>query len=160
MDMAVRQATPLQVRPNAFFIGATEGVGVERDGFGRMRRRFRTQAEGRAIETYTAVSVTETYCFDDGQIDVWRWVISASPGGKFVAAEIGQQSGIVSETAGEDLWFRFRRGFTPTKALIPVAFTVRMTMLTPQTMLQATNVSVLGIPTRRLIHTIRRCGET
>ena len=159
MDMTVRQPTGLPVRPNAFFVGATEGVGIERDAFGRVTRRFRSRSEGRAIDTYRAVSVTESHVFDDGHVDLWHWVISAAADGRYVASEIGAGAGIISEAFGDDLRFHFRRGFSQTQSRVPQSYAIQMTMLTPETLIQTIAVSRMGVPLRKRTLTVTRCAE-
>jgi len=58
-----------------FFAGPATAVGTVTDRSGRVTRRFRAKAEGSWSEAEQALTVAETWYWDDGEVEprLWRW---------------------------------------------------------------------------------------
>ena len=82
-------------RPEVFFVGRTEGAGVVRDPFGRVARRCSILTLGSCREAHGALQFDETFTFDDGEVDIWRWTMTAGSDGRYMVAESSAGSGIV-----------------------------------------------------------------
>src|SRR5947209_5762434 len=80
---AARRPLPLVFAPESFFLGRTEGGGVVRDPFGRIVRRCDVTTEGSYSAGQGALRFDETFTYDDGEVDVWRWVMRAGREGRY-----------------------------------------------------------------------------
>jgi hypothetical protein len=139
-------AFPLAFAPEAFFLGRTEGAGVVRDTFGRIVRRCRIVTIGGFSVAQQALRFDETFVYDDGEIDTWRWVMQAGRDGRYVAAEAKAGSGLVGERQGDDYVISFRRPSGRAKGPLSPHYRSRFTMLSPDTALKRADVSLLGVP--------------
>src|SRR5580704_16700340 len=108
-DVAIWSIGPLAFAPETFFLGRTEGAGVQRDPFGRIVRRCRIVTSGAFSPAQQALRFDETFAYDDGEIDTWRWVMQAGRDGRYVAAEAKAGGGLVGERQGDDYVISFRR---------------------------------------------------
>ena len=153
-------AFPLVFAPETFFLGRTEGAGVVRDPFSRIVRRCRIATLGAFSEAQQALRFDETFVYDDGEIDTWRWVMQAGRDGRYVAAEAKAGSGLVGERQGDDYVLSFRRptGRARGPAWGPLAphYRTRFTLLSPDTALKRADVSLLGVPVGSLSAIHRR----
>ena len=136
----------LAFAPEAFFIGRTEGAGVLRDPFGRIVRRCRIVTSGAFSDAQQALRFDETFAYDDGEIDTWRWVMQAGRDGRYVAAEEKAGSGLVGERQGDDYVLSFRRPVGRAKGPLSPHYRSRFTLLSPDTALKRADVSLLGVP--------------
>jgi len=153
---AVRHSSVLAFEPESFFLGRTEGAGVVRDPFGRIVRRCRISTDGSYSAAEGALRFNETFTYDDGEVDPWRWVMRPGREGRYVAAEAKAGVGITGERRGGEYVLAFRRPVgRATGALSPRFFT-RFTLLSPDTALKQANVSLLGVPLGRLTAIHRR----
>ena len=109
VQAATRPPVALAFEPESFFLGRTEGAGVVRDPFGRITRRCLVVTEGSFSAAQGALRFDETFTYDDGEIDVWRWVMRAGHEGRYVAAEVKAGVGITGELRGGDYVLAFRR---------------------------------------------------
>ncbi|MGH6986300.1 MAG: DUF3833 family protein [Caulobacteraceae bacterium] len=146
MDARAYSAGELAFRPETFFLGRTEGAGVVRDLFGRVQRRCQIVTEGAQRGTYEAVHFDETFTFDDGATEIWRWALTVGPDGRYMAAEAIAGSGITGRRAGEDYVLAFRRPLGPAKGLAAPRYHTRFTLLAADTAIKHTRVSLLGAP--------------
>ena len=137
---------PLAFAPETFFIGRTEGAGVVRDPFGRIVRRCRIVTSGAFSAAQQALRFDETFAYDDGEIDTWRWVMQAGRDGRYVAAEAKAGGGLVGERQGDDYVIGFRRPVGRANGRLSPRFRSRFTLLSPDTALKRTQVSLLGVP--------------
>ena len=137
---------PLAFAPEAFFTGRTEGAGVVRDPFGRIVRRCRIVTLGAFVETQQALRFDETFAYDDGEIDIWRWVMQPGRDGRYVAAEAKAGSGLVGERQGDDYVISFRRPVGRARGALAPHFRSRFTLLSPDTALKRADISLLGLP--------------
>ena len=96
-------------RPELFFVGRTEGSGIVRDAFGRILRRCEIVTVGSRQAAYGALQMEETFSFDDGEVDVWRWVITAGGEGRYMASEQIAGSGLLAHRDGDDYVLSFHR---------------------------------------------------
>src|SRR5579864_6366055 len=81
---APRPSVALPFEPESFFLGRTEGAGVVRDPFGRITRRCHVVTDGSYSAAQGALRFDETFTYDDGEVDVWRWVMRAGHEGRYV----------------------------------------------------------------------------
>jgi hypothetical protein len=132
---------PLPFAPEAFFIGRTEGAGVF-----RIVRRCRIVTSGAFSDAQQALRFDETFAYDDGEVDTWRWVMQAGRDGRYVAAESKAGSGLVGERQGDDYVLSFRRPVGRAKGPLSPHYRSRFTLLSPDTALKRADVSLLGVP--------------
>jgi hypothetical protein len=156
---AARRPLPLVFAPETFFLGRTEGGGVVRDPFGRIVRRCHVATEGSYSAGQGALRFDETFTYDDGEVDVWRWVMRAGREGRYVAAEAKAGAGITGEVRSGDYVLAFRRPLG--KAVGPLAphFLTRFTLLAPDLALKAVDVTLFGLPLGRLSAVHRRISD-
>lgn len=145
MDVSAHTA-PLVFRPEEFFLGRTEGGGVVRNPFGKVVRRCQVSTRGARMSAYGAISLEETFEYDDGEVDVWRWAISDAGQGAYIAAESQVGSGVIGRRSGEDYALSFRRPIGRARGLLTPRFDTRFTLLAPTLALKVTRVSLLGAP--------------
>lgn len=136
----------LAFEPERFFLGRTEGAGVLRDPFGRVVRRCHIATEGTFSASQGAIRFDEVFTFDDGEIDVWRWAMSAGRDGRYVAAEAKAGAGITGERRGEDYLIEFRRPMGRAQGPLRPRFRSRFTLLAPGLALKRADVSLFGVP--------------
>ena len=138
-------------RPEVFFLGRTDGQGIDRDIFGRTLRRCTISANGEPHPTISAICVNEILTYDDGEVQDWRWVLSNAGGGHYVVAEAQAGSGHVAERRSDgDFLISFRR----TRGWLSERHVTRYALLTDNLALETTRVSFLGAP--RLMFTAIR----
>jgi hypothetical protein len=145
-DVGAWSTGSLAFAPEAFFIGRTEGAGVLRDPFGRIVRRCRIVTSGAFSDAQHALRFDETFAYDDGEVDTWRWVMQAGRDGRYVAAEEKAGSGLVGERQGDDYVLTFRRPVGRAKGPLSPHYRSRFTLLSPDTALKRADVSLLGVP--------------
>jgi len=155
-DTPPRPAGPLPFRPEVFFTGRTEGAGVARDLFGRITRRCRISTDGAVSAAGGAIRLEETFTYDDGEVDVWRWTIRPSFDGRYIAAEAKAGSGIEGGRQGEDYVITFRRPVGDARGLFAPHFATRFTLLEPDLALKRVQVSLFGAPLGSLTAIQRR----
>jgi hypothetical protein len=82
-----------------FFAGRTTAVGTLSDRSGDVTRRFRVTADGSWSEAERALTVKETWYWDDGEIEprLWRW--EKHDGGRWR----GLEDDLVGEATGRAL---------------------------------------------------------
>jgi hypothetical protein len=133
-------------RPESFFLGRTEGSGIVRDAFGRIMRRCEIVTMGSRQASYGALQLEESFTYDDGEIDVWRWVITAGGDGRYMAAEQIAGSGIVAHREGDDYVFAFHRPVPKSPRWLAPRYATRLSLLSPVIALKSVKVSLLGAP--------------
>jgi hypothetical protein len=148
----------LVFEPEVFFIGRTEGAGVVRDPMGRIARRCRISTEGFFSAAQSALRFDEIFTYDDGEVDVWRWVMTQSLSGRYIAAEAKAGAGLTGETRGGDYLINFSRPLGQLRGAMAPRYRSRFTLLTPDTALKLATVSVLGVPIGSLSAIHRRQG--
>ncbi len=156
-EAPARRARPsagLVFAPESFFLGRTEGAGVVRDTFGRITRRCSIFTEGLASQG--ALRFDETFTYDDGEVDVWRWVMQPGREGRYVAAEAKAGVGITGELRGGDYVLAFRRPVGRAAGVLAPHFNTRFTQLAPDLALKRADVSLYGLPLGSLSAVHRR----
>lgn len=146
MDTRTTFPGELTFRPELFFLGRTEGHGVVRDPMGRVARRCRVETVGDFSPTRSAIEFEEVFTYNDGEVDVWRWVMTQGSNGIYVAAEAVAGAGITGYRDGEDYVLNFRRAVGPAKGLLAPSFSSRFTMVAPGIALKTAKVSLFGLP--------------
>jgi len=136
----------LTFQPEMFFLGRTEGAGVVRDPFGRIVRRCRVVTQGSFNAAQGSIRFDEVFSYDDGEVDTWRWVMTAGRDGRYVAAEAKAGVGINGERRGDDYVIWFRRPVGRARGALAPSFRTRFTLLTPDTALKLAEVSLFGLP--------------
>ena len=167
-DRPVSDLTPATPRPRRrlpflperFFVGHTDGAGVVRDPFGRIVRRCRVVTDGVFDAPQSVVRFEEVFSYDDGQVDVWRWAMTAGVDGRYVAAEAKAGAGITGVQRGDDHVLTFRRPTGRLAGLLAPRYRVRLTMLSADMALERAAVSLLGLPLGVLTAIHRRVGQT
>lgn len=142
-------------RPEVFFLGQTEGWGVARGPTGRLLRRCRIQTDGRLDETYCAIHFEETFHWEDGERDEWRWAMSRGLDGRYVAAEARAGAGIEARFDGPDYVLSFRRALRTNGGPRP-RFVTRFTQISPEVALKSVQILLWGLPLGRLTAFHRR----
>jgi hypothetical protein len=158
-DADIRPLGALAFAPEAFFLGRTEGAGVVRDAFGRIVRRCRITTSGAFSAAQQALRFDETFSYDDGEIDTWKWVMQAGRDGRYVAAESKAGSGLVGERQGDDYVISFRRPAGRAKGALAPHYKSRFTLLSPEIALKRADLSVLGVPMGSLSAIHRRVAQ-
>jgi len=153
---APRPVIALSFAPESFFLGRTEGAGVVRDPFGRILRRCRIATEGAYSAAQGALRFDETFTYDDGEIDPWRWVMRPGREGRYVAAEAKAGVGITGERRGGEYVLAFRRPVGRAIGALSPRFRTRFTLLAPDLALKQADVSLFGVPVGRLTAFHRR----
>jgi hypothetical protein len=147
-----RHSHDFTFRPEVFFLGRTEGAGIDRDLLGRTRRRCTIFTEGVLRASMSAICVDEVMTYDDGEVQKWRWVLGDAGDGRYLVAEARAGSGhMVERRADGDFVISFRR----TRDWISHRHVTRYTMLDETLSMESTTVSLLGVP-RTLFTAIRR----
>lgn len=143
---AARPPVALAFAPESFFLGKTEGAGVVRDPLGRITRRCHITTEGALSAAQGPLRFDETFVYDDGEIDVWRWVMQAGREGRYVAAEAKAGAGITGDSRDGDYVLGFRRPVGRAAGLLAPHFHTRFTLLAPDLALKRADVSLFGVP--------------
>jgi len=136
----------LEFLPESFFLGRTVGAGVVRDPFGRIVRRCNILTDGSFDAVYRAIHFDETFTYDDGEVDIWRWIIRPGRDGRYMAAERLAGPGITGERQGGDYVTSFRRPVGRARGMLAPRFTTRFTLLAPELALKHARVSLFGLP--------------
>ncbi len=136
----------LAFQPETFFLGRTDGAGVVRDPFGRIVRRCRVATEGVFSPSRGAIRFEEVFTYDDGQVDTWRWAMTAGRDGRYVAAEAVAGAGITGERHGDDYVLVFRRPVGRLAGFLAPRFHARFTLLAADTCLKRAAVTLAGVP--------------
>jgi len=131
-------------RPEQFFVGRTLGWGAVRQLGGKVRRCHVTTT-GHMDEAYNALHFDETFFFDDGQVDEWRWAMTRQRDGRYVAAEAMAGAGIVGHYDNNDYVLSFRRPLRPEGGFPTPRFRTRFTLLSPVVAQKTVRVSILGL---------------
>jgi hypothetical protein len=157
-EVATRRHPPaaLAFEPESFFLGRTEGAGVVRDPIGRISRRCHITTEGSFNVAQGVLRFDEVFAYDDGEVDVWRWVMQPGREGRYVAAEIKAGAGITGERQGDDYVIAFRRPVGRARGAFAPSFRSRFTLLSPELAVKRANVSLFGVPLGALIAVHRR----
>lgn len=157
-ETAARSHPPaaLAFEPETFFLGRTEGAGVLRNPIGRIVRRCHITTDGGYSTTQGVLRFDEVFAYDNGEVDVWRWVMQPGRDGRYVAAEIKAGAGITGERQGEDYVIAFRRPVGRASGPFAPSFRSRFTLLSPGLAMKRANVSLFGVPLGALTAVHRR----
>jgi hypothetical protein len=136
----------LAFRPETFFLGRTDGAGVLRNPLGRIVRRCRVATHGERDPAQALLRFDEVFSYDDGEVDTWRWVMTAGHDGRYVAAEARAGAGINGELLGDDYLLAFRRPVGHLGGPLAPRFRTRFTLLSNDTALKHAAVSLFGLP--------------
>lgn len=142
-------------RPEEFFVGRTEGWGLSRGLTGRLMRRCHVVTDGRLDETYRAIHIDETFRWDDGEQDHWRWAMTRGLDGRYVAAESRVGAGILGRYEGGDYLLSFRRGLRPDGGPRP-RFVTRFTQVSAGVAIKTVRVFLWGLPVSQMTAFHRR----
>jgi hypothetical protein len=139
------EASSQVFRPEIFFLGRTQGWGIVRELGGRCRRCTIT-TDGRVEETYNSLHFDETFAYDDGRSEEWRWAMTRGRDGRYVAAEALAGAGIVGRHDKGDYVLGFRRPLRPEGGFPTPRYLTRFTLISPSLALKSVRVSLLGLP--------------
>lgn len=148
----------LGFRPETFFLGRTEGGGVVRNPFGRIVRRCQIATEGAFNAAQNTLRFDEVFTYDDGEVDVWRWVVQAGRDGRYVAAEAKAGAGLSGEQRGGEYVISFRRPVGRARGALAPHFRSCFTLVAPDLALKRADVTLLGAPLGSLWAIHRRVG--
>ena len=149
-------ASDLVFRPEAFFLGRTEGAGNVYDLFGRLVRRCRITTVGALLIDRATLQLEEAFVYDDGEVDVWRWLMSPGRNGRYVVAEARAGAGIAGEVRGGDFQLAFRRPVGRATGWLAPRFSTRFTLLSPDLALKRADARLWCAPFGRLLAVHRR----
>jgi hypothetical protein len=152
-------SSDIAFRPERFFLGRTEGDGFVRDPLGRIARRCRVETTGQYNSARAAIEFDEVFTYDDGEVDVWRWVMTHGGDGRYVAAEALAGAGITGQQWRGDYHLSFRRPVGPAKGALAPRFRTRFTLLSPTSALKLAKVSLFGLPLGELTATHHKVGD-
>src|SRR5258706_211567 len=124
----------------------TEGSGIVRDPFGSVIRRCDIVTEGTADPSRQTIQLTETFTYDDGEVDVWRWVMTHARDGRYVAAESQAGAGITGQRVGDEYSLSFSRPTGAARGVASPRYATRFTMLAQDVALKSVRVSLFGLP--------------
>lgn len=137
---------PNAFRPETFFLGRTEGWGLVRAPTGRIHQRFQVTTEGALDSAYQAVQFTETFAWDNGETDIWRWIMRRGIDGRYMAAETLAGAGIQGRFDHDgDYLLSFRRPANE-RGGPRFRFNVRFSVLAADVALKTARLSLLGLP--------------
>ena len=146
----------LAFRPEVFFAGRTVGGGAVRNPFGRILRRCFVTTEGAHSGGQGSIQFQETFAYDDGEVDIWRWAMTAGRDGRYVAAEASAGPGITGERRDGDYLLEFRRPVGKARGVLAPHFATRFTLLAPDLAVKHVQISFLGLPAATLTAVHRR----
>lgn len=86
--------------PEEFFDGRLEGWAVLEGPLGGLQRRASIKAQGSFDASSRVTSFTETWTFDDGQVDTLRWSIQGLDDGRYSGTEPTLEGEAQGERAG------------------------------------------------------------
>jgi hypothetical protein len=132
-------------RPERFFLGRTRGWGVLRSIDGK-QNRLEVTTDGRLDETYDSLHFDETFVYDDGRVDEWRWAMTRGRDGRYVAAEQLAGAGIVGRHDKGDYVLTFRRPLKPEGGFPTPTYRTTFTLVNSGLALKRVKVSLLGLP--------------
>ena len=133
-------------RPEFFFSGRTEGGGVVRNPFGQIMRRCSIVTLGAWNEAKHAVEFDETFTYDDGEVDHWRWVVTPGRDGRYLAAESLVGAGVPGFRQGRDYALNFRRPVGALSGVLAPTFHTRFSPISPDLVLKSARLTLLGLP--------------
>lgn len=143
-------------RPEVFFVGRTEGWGLARGPTGRLMRRCHVVTDGRLDAAYRAIQFDETFHWDDGEQDHWRWAMTRGLDGRYVAAEARAGAGIEGRYDGHgDYLLSFRRRLRPDGGPRP-RFVTRFTQISAGVAMKTVRVYLWGLPVGQMTAFHRR----
>lgn len=142
-DFEGRKPTLLLER---YFSGSTIGWGIMQSRFGALQRQFRIAAEGSFDEASRSLSLTETYRFDDGQIDRLDWTILKRDDRRYEGRETRIEDVAEGEQAGNAFHWRYSRN-VPAKdgSESMLGFDDWFWLQDPETLVARASVTKLGI---------------
>lgn len=127
-----------------------------RNPFGRIVRRCFVTTEGSVNAAHGSIQFQETFAYDDGEVDIWRWAMTAGRDGRYVAAEESAGVGISGERRDGDYVIEFRRPVGRAQGVFAPHFASRLTLLAPDLALKQVSISLLGVPVGTLTAVHRR----
>ena len=92
-----------------FFDGTSKGWGIVQSRSGTLQRQFQIEAVGRWVEAERTLYLTETYRFDDGQIDRLEWRIRRLEDNRYEGNEPRLLGSAAGDQAGNAFHWRYRR---------------------------------------------------
>ena len=127
-----------------------------RDSFGRITRRCSIVTEGHWNQSKHAISFEERFTYNDGEIDIWRWVMSPGRDGQYVAAEAKVGTGVSGNRDGLDYVLKFRRPVGRASGPLAPQFVTRFSPMSPELVLKTAKVSLIGLPLGEMTAVHRR----
>lgn len=146
-------------RPEAFFLGRSEGDGVLRDWLGRVASRVRVTTAGAFRHDRPDLEIRATFTYENGREDPWRWVMRGSAGGDYLVSEARAGAGIVGERRGSDYVICFRREIGIARGWAAPKFVSCLRLIGPATALKIARISYLGVPIASLVAVLKQVGS-
>jgi len=143
MDKAV--FNDLVFKPDHFFLGPTKGIGLVRDGFGRLIDRCAIATEGRWDHNYGALHFDETFTYDTGRVETLNWAFAPDAQGRMSATEASVTSRPRTWYDGRDYRLRFHRAGPPPADKAQMLYDVTFTLLEPRMALKVARLKLLGV---------------
>ena len=146
MDVKTSLISESVFRPEVFFVGRTAGSGILRDPLGRLIRRCEIVTQGARQAAYGALTLEETFTFDDGEVDAWKWVMTPGGAGRYMASEQMAGSGLSAHHEGEEFVLDFSRPNGWARGWMAVRYATRIALLSPGLALKTVKISQFGAP--------------
>lgn len=105
--------------------------------------------DGRLDEAYRAIHFEETFIWDNGEQDAWRWAMTRGMDGRYMAAEARAGAGIQSRYDGFDYVLSFRRSLTE-DGRSRARYVTRFTQVSARVALKRVRLFIWGLPVGEL----------
>ncbi len=158
MNLDVRRLNDMTCRPERFFLGRCGGSGVVRSVFGRLLRRFTVSTTGTVETGYGAVQVVHTFVFDNGDIEIMKWLVTEGEASGYMFYDDHSGGGLTVHRIGEDFHYHFHAALRGCPRPLKARFDGRMTLLAPESLMVVVRVSLFGIPLAVMTAVHRRQG--
>ncbi|MDE2356862.1 MAG: DUF3833 family protein [Alphaproteobacteria bacterium] len=158
MNLDVKRLNDMSCRPERFFLGRCNGAGVIRSPFGGLIRRFTVSTTGTVETGYGAVQVVHTFVFDNGDIEVMKWLVTDGQAGAYMFYDRHASAGLTVNETGEDFRYHFHTTLRGLPKWIKPRFDGCMTLLAPESLIAVVKVSLLGAPLGTMTAVHRRQG--
>lgn len=130
-----------------------------RDPFGHVVKRCEIVTTGSRQAAYGALQMEETFTFDDGEVDVWRWVVTTGGDGRYMASEQVAGSGLVAHRVGDDYVLNFHRPLGKGPRWLAPRYATRFSLLSQDIALKTARITLFGAPVASLTGIHRRVAS-
>ncbi len=132
-----------ELRLEAYFDGQVNACGVFQDRFGRVRRQFVCDIDGRYADG--VLTLDETFRYDDGEVEARAWKIACLPGGRYEGTAPGVQGVAKGAREGNRFAWTYPYGLKVGARTWTVIFTDQMFLQPDGVIVNTVRVSKLGL---------------